>query len=256
VKRLLLNCDQVFDVLTRGPFPTGQPEDEAVERHLRACHECRRLAEALRPAVALLHEAVNANEAMDLPEYQGALPWKRPERRRLSISRLASPPSPSPAAVEKKKDERQTKKRRRATRGEPRQATAISAVRFIAASLLIAALGLLFGGTLFSLGTRDQEKSPHLFIVERNIPGDIFEGIPTKNGLLSLASLKLPAVCIPLSHQPRSPTHASELASALNSGDFAALQCCTNCHRAGLPQTEAKDLVAITQQACTACHRS
>ena len=63
MKRTLLNCDQVFDVLTRGPFPTGEPEDDAVERHLRACHECRRLAEALRPAVALLHEAIETDEA-------------------------------------------------------------------------------------------------------------------------------------------------------------------------------------------------
>ena len=77
MKRLLLNCDQVFEVLTRGPFPTGEPQDEAVERHLRACHECRQLAEALRPAVALLHEAVSSEEAEQLPEYQGSLPWQR-----------------------------------------------------------------------------------------------------------------------------------------------------------------------------------
>ena len=67
MKKLLLNCDQVFDVLTRGPFPTGSPDDEGVEHHLRACHDCRQLAEALRPAVSLLHEAVAADEALDLP---------------------------------------------------------------------------------------------------------------------------------------------------------------------------------------------
>ena len=89
MKRLLLNCDQVFEVLTRGPFPSGAPEDEAVERHLRACHECRQLAEALRPAVALFHEAVSADEALELPEYQGSLPWKR-RNRRLSIERVRS----------------------------------------------------------------------------------------------------------------------------------------------------------------------
>src|SRR5439155_15763121 len=90
VKKKLLNCDLVLDVLTRGPFPTGEPEDDAVERHLRACHECRRLAEALRPAVALLHEAIESDEATALPEYQGALPWRQPDRlRRLSMARLA-----------------------------------------------------------------------------------------------------------------------------------------------------------------------
>ncbi len=68
-----------------------------MERHLRACHECRQLAEALRPAVALLHEAVAADEAQSLPEYQGALPWKRPDRQRLSLARLAPVAKTRPA---------------------------------------------------------------------------------------------------------------------------------------------------------------
>ena len=46
-----MNCDQVFDILTRGPFPTGTSCDTPVEAHLNTCAECRRLAEALRPAL-------------------------------------------------------------------------------------------------------------------------------------------------------------------------------------------------------------
>src|SRR5688572_25998475 len=76
--KLLVNCDQVFEVLTRGPFPTGEQTDEAVELHLAACHECRQMAEALRPAVALLHEAVSKEEALELPGYQGSLPEPDP----------------------------------------------------------------------------------------------------------------------------------------------------------------------------------
>ena len=53
----LPTCDDVFDVLTRGPFPTGeQATDFPVERHLTVCHSCRELAEALRPATELLAE--------------------------------------------------------------------------------------------------------------------------------------------------------------------------------------------------------
>lgn len=53
----LPTCDDVFDVLTRGPFPTGQHEtDFPVERHLTVCHSCRELAEALRPVTAVLAE--------------------------------------------------------------------------------------------------------------------------------------------------------------------------------------------------------
>jgi hypothetical protein len=78
MSRNQITCDAAFDALTRGPFPTGRPEDHDVERHLRACHECRTLAEALRPAVALLHESVTDLEARDLPSYHG--PLGRPNR--------------------------------------------------------------------------------------------------------------------------------------------------------------------------------
>jgi hypothetical protein len=68
-----LDCDAVFDVLTRGPFPTGDAIDAPVESHLTCCHECRQLAEALRPAIELLHEAIEPEESRDLPGYHGAL---------------------------------------------------------------------------------------------------------------------------------------------------------------------------------------
>ena len=64
-----MNCDQVFDILTRGPFPTGTPCDAGVEAHLDACGECRRLAEALRPALELFQEAIGPEESRDLPGY-------------------------------------------------------------------------------------------------------------------------------------------------------------------------------------------
>ena len=71
--RTQINCDQVFDILTRGPFPSGDPRDSDVEMHLIACHDCRQLAEALRPAVELIHEAVPSSEHHELPGYHGAL---------------------------------------------------------------------------------------------------------------------------------------------------------------------------------------
>lgn len=70
-----MNCDEVFDLLTRGPIPAGDPADDAaVESHLGACHDCRRLAEALRPAVDLFHEALDDDVADGLPCYRGELP--------------------------------------------------------------------------------------------------------------------------------------------------------------------------------------
>src|SRR5262249_49164379 len=129
---------QVFEVLTRGPFPTGDPEDDAVERHLHACHECRQLAEALRPAVALLHEAISNDDAMDLPEYQGALPWRRPQRRsRLSIARLST-------ASAHDNGDKASQPFATTTRGSSgTTSAAVRTLRAIAASLLIFALGAL-----------------------------------------------------------------------------------------------------------------
>jgi hypothetical protein len=66
-----MDCDQVFMILTRGPFPTGEPWDEQVESHLETCSDCWRLAEALRPALEIFQEAVPPSEGRDLPGYWG-----------------------------------------------------------------------------------------------------------------------------------------------------------------------------------------
>ncbi len=66
-----MNCDQVFMVLTRGPFPTGEIWDEEVEAHLETCADCWRLAEALKPALEVFQESVPAAESRDLPGYWG-----------------------------------------------------------------------------------------------------------------------------------------------------------------------------------------
>jgi hypothetical protein len=66
-----MDCDQVFVILTRGPFPTGEIWDEDVETHLEHCADCWRLAEALRPALEVFQEAVPPAESRDLPGYWG-----------------------------------------------------------------------------------------------------------------------------------------------------------------------------------------
>ena len=66
-----MDCDQVFMILTRGPFPTGEAWDEQVEAHLETCADCWRLAEALRPALEVFQEAVPPAESRELPGYWG-----------------------------------------------------------------------------------------------------------------------------------------------------------------------------------------
>ena len=66
-----MNCDDVFAILTRGPFPTGSRIDGAVESHLRTCADCQRLAEALRPNSGLIQESIGIDESRVLPGYWG-----------------------------------------------------------------------------------------------------------------------------------------------------------------------------------------
>lgn len=243
MKKLLLNCDQVFDVLTRGPFPSGDPIDDSVEHHLRACHECRNLAEALRPAVAVLHEAVSAEQATDLPEYQGSLPLARPLLRKLSVERLSGPPRGSSLVG------------RPAARPLAREHTQSNSVRFIAATLLVVGLATW----LWALVRGAQPLRPAAPIAQVMDSGwsPPRDGQPVSAGLLTLANLRLPAACLPLSHRPLSPEHAAELALELHDGKLAGLQCCTECHHAGQPKggIRAAAVARTTQEHCQVCHR-
>ena len=49
-----------------GPVPAGRQSDAAVNRHLMACAECRRFAEALRPHDKESHEALPGSERESL----------------------------------------------------------------------------------------------------------------------------------------------------------------------------------------------
>jgi len=96
-----MNCDQVFFVLTRGPFPSGATEDLVVEQHLQQCTSCWQIAEALRPAGDLFQEAISPVESRDLPGYWGdASP---PGALMAQLSRTpqpASPPRPDPSRAD------------------------------------------------------------------------------------------------------------------------------------------------------------
>lgn len=239
MKKLLLNCDQVFDVLTRGPFPTGESGDEAVEHHLEACFECRRLAEALRPAVELMHEAVAADQAIDLPEYQGSLP-----------ERINKCPAERPLTRGVRQLIAQNEARAKNTLRYDRL---VSAVRLMAASILVAALGVLFYGATISPALVRQ--SPPRFDELAPQPR-LAVAMPDDNGLLTLASLNLRPACLPMSHRPRSAAHAAAIFAEMTDGSLELLHCCTECHHAGQPEAGSTRLVAVAGQHCQLCHRS
>lgn len=67
--KTIIHCDDVFEVLTAGPFPAGSNSDTAIHEHLASCTECKQLAEALKPACNLLRESLPTAEKQWLPVY-------------------------------------------------------------------------------------------------------------------------------------------------------------------------------------------
>ena len=225
--KLLVNCDQVFDCLTRGPFPSGSPDDDAVQRHLDGCHECRQLAEALRPAVALLHEALPAGEAAGLPAYGEA----------DADEHLCERADGALAARIRQMLDRTELRPRQITRRE----TWIAALRFTAGAMLLAALGTLLAGVFSQRGER------RLAMVAPTFTADYQ---PTAKGLLHLASLKVPEDCV-----PGMPAVMGDGTQPPAPAIGAAHVCCTRCHAAGKEgAVMTQRAVVALQQSCIACH--
>jgi hypothetical protein len=241
--KLLLNCDQVFDVLTRGPFPTGDASDEPVEHHLRACHECRRLAEALRPAVELMHESLGPDGAVDLPEYQGVLAAVEHgvAREQVATDQL---PQPKPLAV-RKLPRRQPRSRRR-----PDVAQFLGALRLVAAVVLVSALGTLLWGLATAPGDGARQAAAIPSLPAPSAAPIRFDA----NGYRLLTSLNLPRDCFPartlIVPDEGQPPPTSTVEEAKQN-----LQCCTRCHSGGQAREEPnRHLVAVMSRSCVACH--
>ena len=149
-----MKCEQVFDVLTRGPFPTGQRTDDQVEVHLARCHECRQLAEALRPATDLLHESLSGSSAESLPGYTGTLERQTSHDLSAAVTLMLDEASvQEPQAVPKRKSE---------ARRPPSKSWA-------AGVLCTAAVGLLVAGiSAVAMGQREFE----ILVDEDQVAGD------------------------------------------------------------------------------------
>jgi hypothetical protein len=175
------------------------------------------------------------------------LPWqRRAGRRKLAIARLEGPPNAKKTPQGKV----------RVIRGEPRRPQMVSAMRLIAASLIIAALGLVLGSNLFAPRVVQPMPGANASASTAERPISAEEGVPTAKGLLTLESLKLPNSCLPSSHRAISSAEAEQIAASMHGGSLDGLKCCTECHHAGGGRASGPRLVAAAQQACQACHRS
>lgn len=252
----MIHCDEVFDILTRGPFPTGAASDCIVESHLAQCDDCRRLAEALRPAIELLQEAITPDEGRDLPRYWG---------------NLAEPQTAGAAKATATKTRRQRRFGHRPAASPAvlpaRTASWNGAARLAAAVLL----GLVLAGLL-----RQSTQSHHDVMNQMAGRGQSAHWRLSDDGDRWFAEQALPAAC-------RHPVSGLTLVAALDpmaetigppteqrsadgpdsghsrtadsrSSATARLACCLGCHSAKDRKLLAATAVGRLVQACGACH--
>jgi hypothetical protein len=128
----------------------------------------------------------------------------------------------------------------------------VSAIRLIAASILVAALGiLLYGVSISPSFVRQSPKSPGAVTVQPRVA----RYLPSEEGLLTLVSLNLPDACLPPTHRPLFTEDAVMLLAAIEDGSLDALRCCTECHSAKDAQFSNNQVVTTAQQNCQICHR-
>lgn len=230
-----MNCDRVFDILTRGPFPNGETTDAAVELHLIACHDCRRLAEALRPAINLFHEAVPCTELHNLPGYTGALCSR--DGKFLSESKIVTLAPPL----------------RRTLRLQQLLHLAFGSEYLMPRF----ALAMLIGATLFGiLWSVTHEAPPH-----RPPHASASSWSPTPSAVPSiqpegrqmLVALALPATCQHGLSRWLGHNHDSD-SSVIDSIQNGSLKCCTDCHAAHRPPQVALSSLGKIVRSCQACH--
>ena len=271
-----MTCDDVFDVLTRGPFPTGAAGDHLVERHLAHCRDCQRLATALQPAVELFQESIGPDESQGLPGYRGraalphlhkpqphdvvlsdeatsfdlpmgrAQPWSRADR--------AARGGPAPSSKAGRAFRRaQGKSLAPPARGH--SAARSNLVRFAAAVLIgVAAaagshgLGAWQGAPADNSDERGKGNPQAIALAAHR---------PVEADRQWLSSLVLPAACRTSSDKSaqessgHDPLAGLQLASAAGS---AALECCTDCHNKTTTGTLQADSRSVVLRACQACH--
>jgi hypothetical protein len=229
-----MNCDQVFDILTRGPFPTGASCDEYVEAHLRTCPECNRLAEALRPALELFQEAVDPEESRDLPGYWCAVATDRAQP--AVIRAKEAPPQVAPGGWTKAPI--------------AKHFSAVAVWRLVAALLL----GVSVGAVMSMRGTLDAFSPLPPRVVEalaNNSSDDHAYPFLTVSDRKQLAAL--PAACT--RHHPGSaPRYSITTPQVLGQADLANLNCCTECHNASSEAISTSATHTVTQS-CQICHK-
>jgi mono/diheme cytochrome c family protein len=225
-----MNCDDVFVILTRGPFPSGAQDDAAVEQHLQECAECHRLAEALRPNDAALRDATGEQEISALPGYWGDLVGvpARSTTDTVDFSR--------PKQMPRFRSRRQLAKN-------------LNVGQFAAA----VALGIVLAAALRTLVTM----TPRARASTEGLGGTGFSSIRHDRTLANAAMLvlfrDLPEECRNLKTTDSTAVAIPGVVPH-REVDGALYQCCSTCHSANRGMKLPESTTAQIARACIACH--
>ena len=222
---MFLDCDQVFEVLTRGPFPTGAASDVIVEAHLSECADCARLAAALRPALELFQETIDVDQRHSLPSYWGEVAVEFPK------------PVNTPAILATPR-----RQERHVDHQPPESNWTMLNVWGLAASL---ALGVFLGSLWHS-----NHSSPSPEQNSRTSAGNSSRG---NTGSVVIASLpgeaprrlSLPLACL----EKKSRTNSLKAPIPL-----MELACCTDCHNSASTVAVPRAATAVVSSLCRGCH--
>lgn len=252
-----MNCDQVFDILTRGPFPTGNRSDRAVELHLADCPDCQRLANALRPAIELFQEAISGDEGRELPGYWGGMIDESEEFQ--PADRLTQVTRHLPAALHRRID---------CSRRWVSSQTGGNGLRFVAAMLI----GVALGAVVWTAGVPAKESwsdASNLTSAARitNANGDELQETstadtpswsnakPATSSLDMRITLRLAQACLTSgSNLSNDSEPGVSTAAILSVADLARQHCCTRCHHALAGKSPPK-ATAVVAHSCEICHR-
>lgn len=228
-----MNCDHVFDVLTRGPFPTGAESDAAVERHLSRCMECRRLATALRPAVELFEEAIRPEESRGLPSYWGEVTEPRPEAYDATFATLEE-------EIAVARTTRRALQRARTARGLLPERALDDCDR------LLRFFGAVAVGVVLAFTFRTLSDGPG-----RGVPWARQQGLSASGLPWQVCSA---AMIVPSAPAGSGPTMQAAGISNLAALDADHQRCCSECHHAGSRLAGATPVPPSVARSCVACH--
>jgi hypothetical protein len=222
-----MTCDEVFDVLTGQRGADGDHDRDVLLRHLGGCRSCRRLADALEPAVQLFRECAASEDGSLSALLPG--PWNdvEPSRgeSRLGTSRgnwsvlTAAAPSSTPWMW---------------------QLFGGDLMRLAAAILV----GLTLGALVWGQSSDPAKKSQSAAMQSSFSPH------------VTLAALRLTAECVPAEHRAPLANSGPRLrpASELLPSALDALACCTLCHTSGGIGASSKAGTLEVVRSCQACH--